>query len=66
MPRGVYVRTEKNKINLSLAGKDHLEHKTPLSRGGSNEKRNLGVSCQRCNLKKGTKTELEYKEGVQN
>lgn len=42
-------------------GKDHLEHKTPLSRGGKNKKKNLSVSCQSCNLRKGRKTEGEYR-----
>ena len=42
-------------------GNDHLEHKNPLSRGGKNNKRNMDVSCQRCNLKKGSKTEGEYR-----
>ena len=41
-------------------GKDHLEHKTPLSRGGTNEYNNLGIACQRCNCKKHTKTEKEF------
>ena len=43
-------------------GKDHLEHKTPLSRGGTNEYYNLGVACQKCNCKKHNKTVKEYKE----
>lgn len=43
-------------------GKDHLEHKTPLSRGGSNYYSNLSVSCQRCNLSKKNKTEEEYRK----
>ena len=41
-------------------GKDHLEHKTPLSRGGSYEYENLGVSCARCNLKKNNRTVEEF------
>ena len=41
---------------------DHLEHKTPLSRGGTNEYDNLGVSCIKCNRNKGVKTEQEYRE----
>ena len=41
-------------------GNDHLEHKTPLVRGGSNDYENLKVSCSECNLKKGTKTLREY------
>ena len=43
-------------------GKDHLEHKTPLSRGGTNARRNLDVACQRCNCKKHNKTEAEYRK----
>ena len=42
-------------------GKDNLEHKTPLSRGGNNEYINLGVACQKCNYKKHIKTEMEYR-----
>lgn len=42
-------------------GKDHLEHKTPLSRGGSNYYSNLAVSCQKCNVSKKNKTEKEYR-----
>ena len=41
--------------------KDHLEHKTPLSRGGTNEYNNLAVACQKCNLKKYNKTEEEFR-----
>ncbi len=41
--------------------KDHLEHKTPLSRGGTNAKENLDIACQRCNCSKGNKTEEEYR-----
>jgi hypothetical protein len=29
------------------------EHKTPLSRGGSNDLSNIVRSCRKCNLKKG-------------
>ena len=43
-------------------GKDHLEHKTPLSRGGTNEYDNLSVACQSCNCRKHTKTECEFKK----
>ena len=41
-------------------GKDHLEHKTPLSRNGTNEYENLCVSCSICNCKKGRKTYEEF------
>lgn len=41
--------------------KDHLDHKTPLIRGGVNEYNNLGVACAHCNLTKNSKTEQEYR-----
>jgi len=43
-------------------GNDHLEHKIPLSRGGNNLYSNLAVACNKCNLKKGSKTTKEFKE----
>ena len=43
-------------------GKDHLEHKIPLSRNGTNEYNNLAIACQKCNFKKHTKTEEEYRK----
>lgn len=45
-------------------GKDHLEHKIPLSRGGSNECANLAIACQRCNCRKSNKTDAEYRKEV--
>jgi len=42
--------------------KDHLEHKTPLSRGGTNAIENLDIACQHCNNTKHTKTEAEFRE----
>jgi len=47
-------------------GKDHLEHKTPLSRGGTNDYNNLAIACQKCNCKKHNKTEAEYRMEVLN
>ena len=41
-------------------GKDHLEHKIPLSRDGTNVRGNLGVACQKCNLSKNNKTVEEF------
>lgn len=38
----------------------HIEHKTPLSRGGTDTKDNLCLSCKQCNWSKGKKTEEEY------
>lgn len=39
----------------------HLDHRIPLSRGGSNWIANLAPACQTCNLRKSNKTELEYR-----
>lgn len=41
-------------------GKDNLEHKVPIIRGGTNDYENLAVAHQLCNFKKSTKTDIEY------
>jgi hypothetical protein len=38
----------------------HIEHKTPLARGGSNGPENLCIACPHCNARKHTKTEDEF------
>jgi 5-methylcytosine-specific restriction endonuclease McrA len=38
-----------------------VEHRIPLSRGGSNWPANLAPSCRSCNSRKGTLTEFEYR-----
>jgi len=43
-------------------GKDHLEHKIPISRGGTNKYNNLAIACINCNSRKGNKTVEEYKK----
>ena len=43
--------------------KKHVEHKIPLSRGGSNFADNLAISCASCNLSKGKKTHKEFSVG---
>lgn len=43
-------------------GDDQLEHKIPVSRGGTNKYINLTVACKSCNCKKNNKTEEEYME----
>ena len=49
-------------LNPIQFGSDQLEHRIPLSRGGSNLYENLGVACGPCNNNKGTKTEEEYRD----
>lgn len=43
-----------------LFGEDSLEHKLPISRGGTNAYENLGIAHFRCNRKKYNKTMREY------
>lgn len=42
----------------------HVDHKTPVSRGGTNDISNLQVTCPTCNMSKGTKTHEEYIEAL--
>ncbi len=44
--------------------KDTLEHKQPLSKGGTNEYNNLGIACRKCNSSKNAKTEQVYRKGI--
>lgn len=44
-----------------LFGTFHVDHKQPVSRGGSNWPENLAVTCPTCNLRKQDKTEAEFK-----
>lgn len=39
----------------------HIDHKIALACGGSNEVRNLTLSCQPCNLSKGTKSAKAFR-----
>ena len=41
-------------------GKDSVEHKIPISRGGQHIYNNLAIACVSCNSKKYTKTEEEW------
>lgn len=38
----------------------HIDHKTPVKRGGTNAEDNLHLTCPRCNLRKGTMTHDEF------
>lgn len=38
----------------------HIDHKTPISRGGMNNIENLHLTCPRCNLRKSTMTHEEF------
>jgi len=49
---------------LDNNGLGHIDHKTPLSRGGLNIAGNIVIACSTCNLIKGTKTEEEFNHGI--
>ncbi len=40
----------------------HIEHRIPISRGGSNWIANIAPACKKCNLTKNTKTEKEFRK----
>jgi 5-methylcytosine-specific restriction endonuclease McrA len=44
----------------TLNAEYHIDHKIPLSRGGTNDISNLVISCPVCNLSKHTKTTGEF------
>lgn len=64
----VYERNIKNYGTLTCylcgcpvrMGDEAIEHKIPVSRGGSNDIDNLDIAHTRCNSKKNTKTVQEY------
>lgn len=43
-----------------LSGAYHIDHKTPVSRGGTNDIGNLHLTCPRCNMRKGAMTHEEF------
>jgi len=45
-------------------GYPELEHKIPRSRGGSDLIQNLVLSCGKCNRKKGSKTDRQFKGDI--
>ena len=44
-----------------VSNKYHIDHIVPLSRGGTNSPDNICISCQSCNLSKGSKLLVEWK-----
>lgn len=71
--RGTYTRTDIDRLfdrqegrcvapwcRAALIFGHHTDHKTPLSRGGSNWPRNLQLLCAPCNTSKGSKTQREW------
>ena len=40
----------------------HIEHKLPVAKGGTNRRSNLALACGGCNLRKGRKTEEQFRK----
>ena len=53
-----YCKTKLNKTNLEV------DHKLPISRGGSFNGDNLAYVCHKCNMEKGEMTDTEFLEIV--
>ena len=58
-PKAIKERSERNqarrKMGLKVGDPREVDHKKPLSKGGSNNKRNLRVVSRETNRKKGNK-----------
>ena len=46
--------------SVDIEGGYHIEHMTPLSRGGKNDVSNICLACAPCNCRKHTKTAEEF------
>ena len=46
--------------SVDVEGGYHIEHMTPLSRGGRNDVSNICLACAPCNMRKHTKTAEEF------
>lgn len=47
-----------------LGASYHVDHMTPIARGGTSDPANLALACARCNLRKRTRTATEFLEAV--
>ena len=55
----VYCNTKLTRYNVS---RDHV---TPLSRGGTNDIRNIVPACRKCNIRKNVRTPDEFRKVLQ-
>jgi 5-methylcytosine-specific restriction endonuclease McrA len=62
--RGLCVFVWWCRSDLRLTGY-HLDHVVPRSRGGSDDERNLQLTCPKCNLSKGARFNYQFIEVLQ-
>jgi 5-methylcytosine-specific restriction endonuclease McrA len=53
------------RVKLRLKSRQtHIDHIMPLSRGGSNDKKNLQALCQHCNASKNARDPIDYAQAI--
>jgi len=55
----------RRRLSASKAGKPQMDHRLPISRGGTAATHNLVLACKRCNQIKGNCTEKEFRDLLQ-
>lgn len=50
--------------SCSIRNGHHVDHIKPLSAGGSNDKYNLQILCQKCNLSKNSRDPLDFMQSL--
>lgn len=50
--------------NTDISSKYHLDHIVPLAKDGKHEPSNLQILCPSCNVKKWTKSDVEFRDTI--